>query len=142
MSSAADFRISYSISPKELTPAMLVGFFEGWQHPLSPDEHLRLLRGSTHCVLAIDDQTGRGVGFINALTDGCQSAFIPLLEVLPAYRRRGIGGELLRRMLAILAAYPCLDLTCDPDMQPFYEKYDMVRSVGMVIRNYHRSGPR
>ena len=117
---------------------MLVGFFVNWRRPLSPEQHLRLLHHSTHCILAIDEQAARVIGFVNALTDGSQSAFIPLLEVLPAYQRRGIGSELLHRMLAILANYPCIDLTCDPELQPFYERHGMIRSVGMVLRNYAR----
>ena len=129
-----DPRIRYSTGPDEVVPQMLAGFFEGWRRPLSPEQHLLLLHRSTHCVLAFDEETGAVVGFINALADGCHCAFIPLLEVLPAYRRRGIGGELLRRMLAILTDYPSIDLTCDPDMQAFYERHGMIRSVGMIIR--------
>jgi GNAT superfamily N-acetyltransferase len=115
---------------------MLGGFFHGWRRPLSPETHLRVLRGSGLVVLAVDDSASRVVGFINALTDGCQSAFIPLLEVLPEYRGKGIGRELVKRMLDQLKNFPCVDLTCDPKLQPFYEKFGMQRSVGMVIRNY------
>jgi hypothetical protein len=34
---------------------MLHGFFEGWRRSVSPEEHLELLRGSDHVVLAVDD---------------------------------------------------------------------------------------
>jgi len=74
--------------------------------------------------------------FSTALTDNIQSAFIPLLEVLPDYRRQGIGSELVSRMLNKLVGIPAIDLTCDPDIQNFYSKFGMVPSVGMVIRRY------
>ncbi|MBM4079513.1 MAG: GNAT family N-acetyltransferase [Planctomycetes bacterium] len=132
--------IRYTTSLDGITPDKLVGFFSGWRRPLSPEAHLRVLRGSRHVVLAMDERTGRVVGFINALTDEAHSAFIPLLEVLPEYRRKGIGRELVRRMLHELRNFPCIDLTCDPALQPFYEKCGMRRSVGMVVRNYDRTG--
>jgi ribosomal protein S18 acetylase RimI-like enzyme len=126
--------IRYSTSPADITPQMLHGFFEGWRHPLTPDQHLRLLQQSTHCILAIDQDTGQVVGFINALTDGILSAFIPLLEVLPAYRHQGIGTQLLQRLLATLAHYPNIDLTCDPDLQPFYQRHGFIPSTAMIRR--------
>ncbi len=133
--------VTYTDSLEDITPDMLAGFFEGWAAPPDADTHLRILRGSSHVVLAIDDDDDRVVGFANALTDGANSAFIPLLEVLAHYRGRGIGTELMRRMLEQLGDYPCIDLTCDPQAQPFYEKCGMQRSVGMVARDYSRKGP-
>ena len=133
--------IAYTDSLKGITAEMLGAFFAGWTHPPDADRRLRILRGSSHVVLAIDEETGKVVGFVNALTDGANSAFIPLLEVLPAYRRRGIGTELMRRMLERLGDYPSIDLTCDGQAQPFYERCGMQRSVGMVVRDYSRKGP-
>ncbi len=133
--------IRYTDSLQGITAEMLGGFFEGWRQPPSADKHLRILAGSRHVVLATDEDTQRVVGFVNALCDGCNSAFIPLLEVLPGYRRRGIGGELIRRMLQKLRDYPCIDVTCDPQLQAFYERWGMKRSVGMVLRDYARPGP-
>lgn len=130
--------IRYTTTLDDITPAMLTGFFQGWQRPMSAEKHLRVLRGSSHVVLAIDGRASRVVGFINAISDGCQSAFIPLLEVLPEYHGKGIGGELLSRMLEQLRDFPCIDLTCDPALQSFYEKCGMLRSVGMVVRDYGR----
>jgi len=42
----------------------------------------------------------------------------------------------VRRMLDQLRAYPCVDLTCDSHLQPFYERFGMTHSVGMVLRRY------
>jgi len=47
-----------------------------------------------------DTENGRVVGFVTAVSDGVVSAFLPLLEVLPEYQGRGIGSELVRRMLS------------------------------------------
>ena len=133
-------RIRYTTSLRGIDARMLTGFFEGWRVPPSPRKHLRILRGSAHVVLAIDVTRRHVVGFVNALADGAQSAFIPLLEVLPDCRGKGIGRQLVRRMLHSLRHYPCIDLTCDPALQAFYERCGMRRSTGMVIRDYRRGG--
>jgi len=116
----------------------LHGFFVGWPNPPSPETHLAILGRSDAVVLAIDEETGQVVGFINALSDGVLNAFIPLLEVLPAYQDRGIGSELVRRILAQLGALYAVDLLCDADMQPFYALLGMQPAQGMMLRNYDR----
>ena len=78
---------------------MLQGFFVGWPRRPSAGQHLAVLRGSYRAVVAIDDADDRVAGFVNMLSDGVLTAFIPWLEVLPGYQGRGIGGELMRRIL-------------------------------------------
>lgn len=128
--------IEYTDSLAGIEPHHLHGFFVGWWEPPTPGKHLRLLHGSDHVVLAIDAEAGRVVGFVTALTDGVQSAFIPLLEVLPEYQRRGIGQELMSLMLDRLDAIPNVDLMCDPDVVPFYERFGMTPVTGMVRREW------
>ena len=86
-------------------------------------------------VLAVDDQNSRVVGFVNAISDGVLCAYIPFLEVLPAYQRQGIGDELVRRLLKLLDNLYMIDLTCDRPLQKFYERFGMRSSTGMMIRN-------
>ena len=128
--------IEYTDSVENVTAEMLEGYFENWRKPRTPKEHLQILKNSDHVVLAINTETDNVVGFVSALTDGIQSAFIPLLEVLPAYRKRGIGTALISRMLHILKGIPAIDVMCDPPMQTFYSKFGMTPSTGMIIRDY------
>ena len=114
------------------------GFFADWPNPPSPETHLRLLLGSSHIVLAIDERTADVVGFVTAISDGVLSAYIPLLEVLPEYQHQGIGQELMGRMIATLRSYYMVDLLCELELQPFYEQVGMRRAAGMLIRNYDR----
>ncbi|MCK4871755.1 MAG: GNAT family N-acetyltransferase [Phycisphaerales bacterium] len=131
----------YTDSLDAITPNMLTGFFEGWPNPPSPATHLQILRSSAHIVLAIDDERNRVIGFINAISDGILSAYIPLLEVLPEHRRQGVGTELVSRMLGTFHDLYMIDLTCDPGTQPFYESCGMMRSTGMMCRDFaHQSG--
>lgn len=114
------------------------GFFVGWPNPPSPETHLRIMHGSYAVVLALDDDTGQVVGFITAISDGVLSAYIPLLEVLPGWQGRGIGGELVRRMIERLRNLYMIDLLCDPELQPYYARFGMRPSTGMLLRNYDR----
>jgi len=114
----------------------LEGFCEGWKKPLTPPQLRAVINNSTFKVLAVDADHKKIVGIITALSDQTNWAFIPYLEVLPEYQKQGIGKELMQRMLAKLSHINCIDLTCDPEMQPFYEKFGMLKSDGMVIRRY------
>ena len=110
--------VVYTESLDGISPASLRGFFVGWPFHPAPETHLRILEGSDHVILALDEESRQVVGFINALTDGVLVGYIPLLEVLPEYQGRGIGSELVRRMQARLGYLFGIDLLCDPEMQP------------------------
>ncbi len=116
------------------------GFFEGWPAPPTPEVHLRHLRGAELSIVAIDTKTDQVVGFISAVGDGVLTAFIPLLEVLPAYRGRGIGTELARRMVARLGDRYSIDLVCDLELVPFYERFGGIRGTAVMWRNRDVSG--
>jgi ribosomal protein S18 acetylase RimI-like enzyme len=126
--------IRYSATLDAVAPEQIAGFFVGWQHPLGGAEHLRMLVGSDFTELAIDEASGRVVGFVAALSDGVQGAFITLLEVLPDYQGRGIGQELMERMLQQLSHIQTIELMCDTDLIPFYERFGMSPTNGMVLR--------
>jgi ribosomal protein S18 acetylase RimI-like enzyme len=133
--------ISYRYSAEGIKPQQLEGFFEGWPSPPAPETHLRVLRESDEVVLAWDDKACRVVGFITAITDHVLAAYIPFLEVLPAYRHQGIGRELVRRVLERLHRLYMVDLICDPELQPFYETLGMQRTTGMMVRHReHQAG--
>ncbi len=130
--------IHYTDSLVGITAGKLQGFFVGWPNPPSAETHLALLGHSDEIVLAVDDEGGRVVGFITAHTDEILTAYIPLLEVLPSYQGQGIGSELVRRMLARLGHLYAIDLMCDREVQPFYERLGMRPAAGMMIRNYEK----
>ncbi|WP_312506695.1 GNAT family N-acetyltransferase [Lysinibacillus sp.] len=128
--------MQYKYNLDDISSDMLRGFFADWPNPPSPQTHLKLLENSSNVVIAVDEQSKQVVGFITAISDGVLSAYIPFLEVLPAYKNRGIGKELIKRMLDELSNIYMIDLCCDDDLIPLYEKFGMIRSNGMLMRNY------
>jgi len=112
--------ITYTSTADGITAGQLRGFFVGWPVAPSPERHLELLRGSHSVELGLDGDAV--VGFATAISDGVLCAFIPLLEVLPGYRQRGIGSELMRRLLEQLGDFYMVDLCCDAGLEPFYRR--------------------
>ncbi|KGA99085.1 acetyltransferase [Alkalihalobacillus alcalophilus ATCC 27647 = CGMCC 1.3604] len=119
-----------------ITANTLKGFFDGWLNPPNAQTHLKLLENSSKVIVAVDDNTNQVVGFITAISDGVLSAYIPFLEVLPEYKNKGIGYELVKRMLKELDHIYMIDLCCDDELVPYYENFNMKKSNGMILRNY------
>ncbi len=130
--------IRYRDTADGLEASQLAGFFVDWTSKPSPQAHLEILRGSSHVVVAIDEESDQVVGFVTAISDGVLSAYIPLLEVLPEYQGRGIGSELMRRILEQLKDLYMVDVLCDAELQAYYARFGMQRAVGMCIRRYDR----
>jgi predicted N-acetyltransferase YhbS len=128
--------IKYIASPEGILPENLQGFFIGWPNPPSTSKHLEILQKADYVILAVSTDTNNVVGFINAIADKVLTAYIPLLEVLPEYHGKGIGEELVSRMLSKLQDYYMIDICIRKGHQEFYKKFGMQKCTAMVIRNF------
>ncbi len=117
-------------------PAQLEGFFDGWPDPPTPATHARILRSSHAAIVAIEPDTGRVAGFVTAVSDGVLSAYIPLLEVRREHRSQGLGRELVERMLEKLRGFYMIDVSCDPELEPFYTRLGFTPARAMLRRDY------
>lgn len=124
--------ISYSLSLKSVAEEDLDGFCVGWAKPLTGSKLRRVLAASYKTVLAYHE--GQLVGFVNAISDGLLTAYIPLLEVRPRYQGQGIGTELVRRMLDELKHLYMVDLCCDEALTAYYGRLGMQPARGMIVR--------
>lgn len=133
--------IQYKIYSSDLKDLEIgQGFFNGWPNPPNVEKHREILKKSYKSIVAINEKNII-IGFINSISDGVLSAYIPLLEVLPQYQNQHVGSELVKRMLEELNDFYMIDLLCDKDLQEFYEKQGMFKSQGMLARNYkYQSG--
>jgi predicted N-acetyltransferase YhbS len=61
--------------------------------------------------------------------------------VLSAHRGKGIGTEVVRRLLEMLDGLYMIDVMCDDDIRPFYERLGFAGSSGAIIHNYDWRAP-
>ena len=82
-----------------------------------------MIRGSFRFMIARLPE-GRIVGMARVISDGYSDAYIQDVVVLPAYRKRGIGRELIRRLTEFCVARKIawIGLVAEPGTQKFYEE--------------------
>lgn len=106
----------------------------------------RALANSTHVVSAWDGE--RLVGLARVISDGEHIVYTQDLLVLRDYRRRGLGRELLRRVLEPFAHVRQAVLVTDnaPETRGFYTSlgFEMASRIGMAaflhLRAHRQSG--
>ena len=94
----------------------------GWTNYTQRPEMLRRAFAGSLCTLCAYDG-GRIAGLVRAVGDGASVLYVQDLLVLPEYQRRGLGGRLLRELLARYPdVYQTMLLTDDtPEHAAFYE---------------------
>ena len=100
----------------------------GWnaKYQLSPDELTQALRASWFVISAYEGK--KLVGFGRLVSDGVLHAMIYELIVLPEYQGRGIGGEILEKLVDKCqeAGVRDIQLFCAAGKREFYEKRGFV----------------
>lgn len=129
-------------SPSAHGSLALDGFFEGWPNPPSETQHHRILEQSYLSLIALEPQERKVVGFVNCVSDGVLSCYIPLLEVLPPYRGQGIGTALVDKMLRKLDDFYMVDLSCDESLVNFYQARGLSPARAMLRRSYDQQSGR
>jgi ribosomal protein S18 acetylase RimI-like enzyme len=81
----------------------------------------RLIREASRVVGVYDG--GRQIGFCRAFTDGLALAYLADVYVLPEYRRRGLGEELVREMVENGPFAHVKWILHTEDMHPLYRKF-------------------
>jgi ribosomal protein S18 acetylase RimI-like enzyme len=128
--------IQYTDSLEGVEVSQFEGFFVGWEKVPTPAVLLKVLQNSTYVSLARCE--GKIVGFATALSDKTLAAYISLVEVLPEYQGKGIGGEVVKRLLNKLENIYMVDLLCDKDVEGFYEKFGFHKTSAMMLRHYDK----
>ena len=103
----------------------------GWR-AADPAKLAALVEGSRYVVSALDD--GRLVGFARAISDGVTNAYVSTVAVLPEYRGRGIGAELVKQLLMGRDTIRFV-LHAAPGVQDFYRKLGFEDASDMLRRD-------
>ena len=120
------------------TPAQVYRFYEamGWEPFLGKTEGQlhSAMRGSWSLCCAWDG--GELVGMGRVVSDGFLNAYICGVGVLPGYRGRGIGGEIMQKLISRCAEHGMKpQLMCEEHLVPHYRKMGFeVFAAGMKMR--------
>ncbi len=113
----------------------------GWNddYQLTPEELIAAVKASTLTVSARNDH--QLVGFGRLVSDGILHGMVYEMIVLPGFQGRGIGSEILRRILAMAEEIGIkeIQLFCAEGKEPFYAKHGFVKRTdnapGMTLRH-------
>lgn len=126
--------IRYDDTHAALDLAQLATLFRavGWAYRTAdPERFERMVLGTPWIVSAWDDE--HLVGFCRAITDGAFNAYVTTVAVLPAYQRRGIGRELMRRLMTD-RDHMLFVLHAEPDHHDFYRSLGFADADNMLRR--------
>ncbi len=119
--------IAYRIV-KKVDPEQLVKLYRtaGWWSEKNDniDFLAELVNNSDLFVAAYDGNSLIGMG--RSISDGVSDAYIQDVTVLPDYRRRGIGGRIIRTLVKNLLerGIKWIGLIGEPGTRHFYEELD------------------
>jgi GNAT superfamily N-acetyltransferase len=118
-----EFRESRAIQPESV-----VALYRAlaWSAAEKPDALHRALIGSHSLVTAWEGERLAGLG--NAISDGHLVVYYPHLLVHPEYQGRGIGTELMRRLMARYRGFHQHILVADGRAVEFYRKCGFERA--------------
>jgi ribosomal protein S18 acetylase RimI-like enzyme len=105
---------------------------QGGFRPLDHDVVRQQLRGSRYVAAAWDG--ARLVGFVRAISDGITNAYVCTMVVHEDYRRRGIGTELVRRLVGERDGVRWVLHSADDAVQ-FYERLGFQLADKMMRRD-------
>lgn len=99
-----------------------------WSAAEKPDKLLAALRNSDTLITARLE--GKLIGIGNAISDGHLVVYYPHLLVYREYQGRGIGREIVKRMLEPYKEFHQQMLTADSQAIAFYTQLGFTRAEG------------
>ena len=80
---------------------------------------------SYYHVAVYEDQSQKLVGFVDCVSNGVTDAYIQDLMVHPDFQGKGLGSQLMNKMIEYLktAGIYIISVLYDEDLKPFYTRF-------------------
>lgn len=129
-----DYTIIHELSPGQLDDLMQLFAPEFWTSHRNRQDVARMI-ANTDLVFAAVDSDGHLVGFCRVMTDFVYRATLFDVIVSPQVRGEGVGKLLVDAVLnhPRLRDVEAIDLSCKPEMLPFYEKWGFSTDLSGTI---------
>lgn len=111
-----------------------------WKDCYNPSGLKNLIKGSFAFAVAVDKTSGKAIGMGRVISDGVSDAYIQDLVVLPKYRDKGIGRQLVKVLLdhCLSKGILWIGLIAEPDQDDFYSNIGFKTLSKYVPMKYHK----
>lgn len=121
----------------------IVGLYKAggwWKDYYDPSGLKNLIKGSFAFAVAIDKSSGKAIGMGRLISDGISDAYIQDLVVLPKYRDRGIGRQLVKVLLdhCLSKGILWIGLIAEPEQDGFYSNMGFKTMSKYVPMKYQK----
>ena len=109
-----------------------------WKDSYDPSGIETLIKSSFAFAVVIDKKTNKSIGMGRIISDGVSDAYIQDLVILPEYRKKGIGKQLVNTLLDYCKSHKLLwiGLIAEPDQDGFYSSLGFKKMIRYVPMKY------
>lgn len=128
----SEYSISHDLSNKQIEQLLELFKQMWWSKDCTLDEVNIMLKNSISFAL-IENATSNLVGYARVLTDEIKYAFIFDVMIAEVLRGKRLGKLLMQTIISDsrFKNVKNFELTCVPEMLPFYEKFGFSKDYGL-----------
>lgn len=111
-----------------------------WKDRYNPAGLKYLINGSFAFAVAIDKKSKKAIGMGRLISDGVSDAYIQDLVVLPEYRDKGIGREIVKTLInhCKKKGVYWLGVIAEPDQDGFYSNLGFKQMKNYIPMKYEK----
>jgi N-acetylglutamate synthase-like GNAT family acetyltransferase len=111
-----------------------------WKDCYNPAGLKYLINGSFAFAVAIDKKSKKAIGMGRLISDGVSDAYIQDLVVLPEYRDKGIGREIVKTLINHCKKKEIhwVGLIAEPDQDGFYSNLGFKQMKNYIPMKYEK----
>ena len=143
MSQGLELEVRDRLSPAQVEDLLRLYGNEWWSAQRTRLDVERMLEASDLLFAIIEKESDSLAAFARVLTDRTYLALVLDVIVAPEYRGGGLGRLLVERICSepTLQNVASIELVCQPELVPLYEKWGFTENVGRSLLMRRTSDP-